>query len=397
MALVDSHQDKLEIEVVRRRIVSSTSTSTTVGFSAVPSSAVIQSTPGTTGETASTIVEGIALTGSQHAPKASISSVDNLPPQQPSPQQPQLTSQSTQRSAQEFEAFTSAFHSRSSKFADKTDSSESYHPGEMKISRGDLRTSEAASSSLTTTVNISGAKFDLGSDFAEQTIISDGSKSAPGATLTKVVSNPFAGVERILESEAKSSEEQISGGELNRLESHETKITGDNAYVRSHILCEHKVSSTSSTMPLSISVKGGASGRSDDDVLLISPTGRPIKERYYKPLPDEQLKEVDDIMAPILSKKKVFTSSSFYEDAKSTYPTVEEQIGMARKIAESLSSDSNAQSKGANMFFRRVKRSHKWVHQAPGISESEYTGSEDCSAVPDPEKFPGVKISKVEF
>lgn len=108
----------------------------------------------------------------------------------------------------------------------------------------------------------------------------------------------------------------------------------------------------------------------------------------------------------------MFTSSSFYEDANSTYPTVEEQVfdcnsknkfdsyefeistavgldvipvgegflsckwrtatnflprpiqvGMARKIAESLSSDSNAQSKGANMFFRRVKRSHKWVHQ----------------------------------
>lgn len=59
----------------------------------------------------------------------------------------------------------------------------------------------------------------------------------------------------------------------------------------------------------------------------------------------------------------MFTSSSFYVDENCTYPTLEEQVGMARKIAESLSSDTNKQSKGANMFYRRVKRSHKWVHQ----------------------------------
>lgn len=64
-----------------------------------------------------------------------------------------------------------------------------------------------------------------------------------------------------------------------------------------------QVSSASSTSPLCISVKAGT-GPLNDDTLLISPTGRPIKERYYKPLPDEQLKEIDDIMAPILNKSK---------------------------------------------------------------------------------------------
>ncbi|XP_028967750.1 synaptopodin-2 [Galendromus occidentalis] len=237
-----------------------------------------------------------------------------------------------------------------------------------------------------TTVNISGAKFDLGRWIFTPTLFlgSDFNSNATNA------SNPFAGMERILESETKSSKENIPGGEVNRLETRETKIV-DGAYVQSHTTMSQMSSTTSTTGPLSISC-GPQSTL--DETIFVSPTGKPIKERYYKPLSEEQQKEIDDIMAPILSKKKVFTSSSFYVDENCTYPTVEEQVGMARKIAESLSSDTNKQSKGANMFFRRVKRSHKWVHQAPGVSESEYTESEDCSTVPDPDKFPGVKISK---
>lgn len=68
--------------------------------------------------------------------------------------------------------------------------------------------------------------------------IGSGSKFPAGSSLA----NPFAGVEQILESESKSSKEQIPGGELNRLETRETKITGDGAYVQSHTLAEHKVS-----------------------------------------------------------------------------------------------------------------------------------------------------------
>lgn len=59
----------------------------------------------------------------------------------------------------------------------------------------------------------------------------------------------------------------------------------------------------------------------------------------------------------------MFSSSSFYEDPQSTYPTVEEQVEMARKIAGSLADDTNKKSKGANMFFKRVKRSTKWIHE----------------------------------
>lgn len=86
--------------------------------------------------------------------------------------------------------------------------------------------------------------YAIGSDFTAPTSIGAGGKSAPGSSLVNTTgSNPFAGVERILESESKSSKEQIPGGELNRLETRETKMTEDGGYVRSHTLSEHKASS----------------------------------------------------------------------------------------------------------------------------------------------------------
>ncbi|UYV62850.1 hypothetical protein LAZ67_2002150 [Cordylochernes scorpioides] len=59
----------------------------------------------------------------------------------------------------------------------------------------------------------------------------------------------------------------------------------------------------------------------------------------------------------------MFSSSSFYEEPNAIFPTVEEQVELCRKIADSLSSASNQRSKGANMFFKRVKRSQRWVHE----------------------------------
>lgn len=59
--------------------------------------------------------------------------------------------------------------------------------------------------------------------------------------------------------------------------------------------------------------------------------------------------------------EKMFSSSSFYEEPNAVYPTIEEQVQLCRKIAESLSDDCNVKSKGANMFFKRVKRAEKWI------------------------------------
>lgn len=62
--------------------------------------------------------------------------------------------------------------------------------------------------------------------------------------------------------------------------------------------------------------------------------------------------------------EKMFSSSCFYEEPNSIYPTVEEQFDLAQKIANSLSADTNRKSKGADMFTRRVQKSDKWIHQS---------------------------------
>ncbi|XP_013778437.1 uncharacterized protein LOC106463015 [Limulus polyphemus] len=81
----------------------------------------------------------------------------------------------------------------------------------------------------------------------------------------------------------------------------------------------------------------------------------------YEPASDTDF----DGYATFPRRKKMYSSSSFYEDPSANYPTVEEQVELCRKIADSLSADKNQKSRGANMFNRRVKRSQKWVHENP--------------------------------
>ena len=64
----------------------------------------------------------------------------------------------------------------------------------------------------------------------------------------------------------------------------------------------------------------------------------------------------------------MYASSSFYEEPNAVYPTIQEQVELCRQIAASLSDDCNVKSKGANMFFKRVKRAEKWV-----VAECKYT------------------------
>lgn len=63
----------------------------------------------------------------------------------------------------------------------------------------------------------------------------------------------------------------------------------------------------------------------------------------------------------VCSTEKMYSSSSFYEEPNAVYPTIQEQVELCRKIAESLSDDCNVKSKGANMFFKRVKKAEKWI------------------------------------
>lgn len=135
-------------------------------------------------------------------------------------------------------------------------------------------------------------------------------------------------------------------------------------------------------------------GGSQDSPLL-SPTGLVLLPKFYEPPAHNSAMDVHPLS---YHRKKTFSSSSFYEEPNCIYPTVEEQVELARKIADSLSADTNRKSRGANMFFKRVKRSHKWVHEAPDYSDSEATlsgteTSRDELATPDPATVP-YKISK---
>ncbi|GFT49579.1 uncharacterized protein NPIL_690152 [Nephila pilipes] len=95
----------------------------------------------------------------------------------------------------------------------------------------------------------------------------------------------------------------------------------------------------------------------------------------------------------VTKKKKMFSSSSFYEEPGSVYPTLEEQVEMARKIADSLADDTNKKSKGSNMFYKRLKKSSKWVHEGPEPSDESGPGTPEVQGV----EPPTPDISQVPF
>ncbi|CAH8838846.1 unnamed protein product [Trichobilharzia szidati] len=69
-------------------------------------------------------------------------------------------------------------------------------------------------------------------------------------------------------------------------------------------------------------------------------------------------------IAPEL-KKKNYADSSFYSDPSKYYPTIEEQIAMARRVANSLHDPYNLESKGACMFEKQRQRAEKYVKEGP--------------------------------
>jgi hypothetical protein len=64
----------------------------------------------------------------------------------------------------------------------------------------------------------------------------------------------------------------------------------------------------------------------------------------------------------------MFGSSSFYNEPRNIYPTVEEQFELARRISESLSAEDNKTSKGQTMYVKRKKRSVKWITESESIA-----------------------------
>ncbi|ELT99795.1 hypothetical protein CAPTEDRAFT_228680 [Capitella teleta] len=67
-----------------------------------------------------------------------------------------------------------------------------------------------------------------------------------------------------------------------------------------------------------------------------------------------------------LLAKKLFGDSAFYDDPDHKYPTIEEQIKMARRVALSLTAPQNLKARGHTMFVKRAERADKWSTDHPG-------------------------------
>ncbi|KAK4469600.1 hypothetical protein MN116_007136 [Schistosoma mekongi] len=110
-------------------------------------------------------------------------------------------------------------------------------------------------------------------------------------------------------------------------------------------------------------------------------------------------------IAPEL-KKKNYSDSSFYSDPAKYYPTIEEQIEMARRVANSLHDPYNSESKGACMFEKQRQRAEKHVKEGPepqpdpielaSPEELEYMTPPEAPPPPPPPppSFPGLQPTK---
>lgn len=69
--------------------------------------------------------------------------------------------------------------------------------------------------------------------------------------------------------------------------------------------------------------------------------------------------------------ENLYSDSAFYNDPGKNYPTINEQIKLCKKIAQSLTSQINRRARGAKMFMKRKRKSSKWVHEG----HSEWSSS----------------------
>ncbi|KAM7541522.1 hypothetical protein Aperf_G00000023552 [Anoplocephala perfoliata] len=80
---------------------------------------------------------------------------------------------------------------------------------------------------------------------------------------------------------------------------------------------------------------------------------------------DRLLREFDTQDATPPSKKRTYANSSFYAGNNVYYPSVEEQIEMARRVAKSIEAPVNQGSRGFRMFEFQQQRAEKYVKEGP--------------------------------
>jgi len=83
-----------------------------------------------------------------------------------------------------------------------------------------------------------------------------------------------------------------------------------------------------------------------------------------------------------------YADSSFFDDNSHNYPTVEEQIRMARGVAHSLTAPANQATRGHRMFMKRKEKSANWTVDETNAPRrpSVDTQSEDLYYNPEPKK-----------
>ncbi|VDD81419.1 unnamed protein product [Mesocestoides corti] len=80
---------------------------------------------------------------------------------------------------------------------------------------------------------------------------------------------------------------------------------------------------------------------------------------------DRLMKKYDVPQAAPSFKKRTFANSAFYAGTNVFYPSVEEQIEMARRVAKSIEAPVNQGSRGAQIFEAQQQRAEKYVKEGP--------------------------------
>jgi hypothetical protein len=78
--------------------------------------------------------------------------------------------------------------------------------------------------------------------------------------------------------------------------------------------------------------------------------------------------------------EKLYADSAFYDDHTASYPTIEEQMKLCKRIAQSLTAVINKKAKGARMFAQRKSKSNKWIHET---GQGGYIYQQDASSTGD--------------
>ena len=96
----------------------------------------------------------------------------------------------------------------------------------------------------------------------------------------------------------------------------------------------------------------------DSDEADVTSLGRPF--HTFAPATGKALTtcDVDVCRCSVYTE---YADSSFYDDQSEAYPTVEQQMRMARRVAQSLTAPANRHTRGQRMFMKRNERSVHWT------------------------------------